>query len=278
MSLYNITIFGRDNRILVAKRLLENDGASVIHITSRDQLDSCTATKIIMLPVPYKDASGNIKGTNMTLADVSSKLDSNSFVILGKTDGEFAELAKQIGFKYCDLNMDLRFKKLNAIPTAEAALNIAMQYTPYTLYGHTALVCGYGCIAQCLTKLLLAFGVKVTVAARKHSDRIDAKYHGADAIDINDIKNVIKNINIVFNTCPAMVLPAGVIDNAKPDCVIIDLASRPGGCDLDYAKSKGLNAGIYLSLPDIYSPQTSGENLYRITTAVIDELITKEAE
>ena len=276
MSLYNITIIGRDNRILVAKKLLENDGASVIHITSRDQIDSVTQNGIITLPVPYKDASGNVKGTNISLADVASKLDKNSFVILGKADGDFLALSDQIGFKYCDLNMDLRFKKLNAIPTAEAALNIAMQYTPYTLYGHTALVCGYGCIAQCLAKLLLAFGAKVTVAARKHSDRIDAQYHGYNAIDICRISDNINDIDVVFNTCPAMVLPAEVIDRAKPSCVIIDLASRPGGCDLDYAKSKGLNAGIYLSLPDIYSPQTSGENLYRITTAVIDELTTKE--
>ena len=275
MSLYNITIIGRDNRILVAKKLLENDGASVIHITSKNQLEACANTNIIMLPIPYKDASGNIKGTNLSLSDDAPKLNSNSFVILGKTDGDFLALAKQIGFKYCDLNMDLRFKKLNAIPTAEAAINIAMQYTPYTLYGHTALVCGYGCIAQCLAKLLLAFGAKVTVAARKHSDRIDAQYHGCKAIDICRIADNISDIDIIFNTCPAMVLPAEVIDRAKQSCVIIDLASRPGGCDLDYAKSKGLNAGIYLSLPDIYSPHTSGENLYRITTAVIDELITK---
>lgn len=261
---------------MVAKRLLENDNTLVIHITSKDQLESLTPSNIIMLPVPYKDASGNIKGTNMSLSDIAPKLNSNSFVILGKVDGEFLALSNQIGFKFCDLNMDLRFKKLNAIPTAEAAINIAMQYTPYTLYGHTALVCGYGCIAECLTKLLLAFGAKVTVAARKHSDRIDAAYNGATAIDINDIKNAIHDIDIVFNTCPAMVVPAEVIDHAKQSCVIIDLASRPGGCDLDYAKSKGINAGLYLSLPDIYSPQTSGENLYRITTAVIDELNVKE--
>ncbi len=271
MKLSNIVMIGRDNRISVAKRLLENDGCCVCHITTKEELASTPIGSIIILPIPYRDASGKIKGSEIYLHDIAPYLARNHFVILGKADGEIESLSKQIGFEICDLNQDLRFKKLNAIPTAEAAVGIAMQNTLYTLNGHCALICGYGCIGKCIAKILPGFGCKVTVAARKHSDRIDAEYSGCRTVELEALGNEICNADIVFNTCPAQVLTADVLKNAKKACVIIDLASRPGGCDFEYAKQAGLNAGLYLSLPDVYSPQTSGENLYKLIAAVVKE-------
>lgn len=272
MNFDNITIIGRDNRISVAKTLLEKSGIHVFHITDRNMLCQSRLCDITVLPIPYKDATGKIKGSDISVLDISSMLCAENFIILGKADNEIKLLADRIKFNFCDINEDLRFKRLNAIPTAEAAINIAMQNTPYTLNKRNILICGYGCIAKYLAKISVSLGCNVTVAARKKSDRIDAEYFGCSAIKFDEIKDKAELWDIIFNTCPAPVLTKDVLAHVRHDCMIIDLASRPGGCDFEYARRENLNAGLYLSLPDIYSPQTSGENLYKTITDIISDL------
>lgn len=272
MNFNNITVIGRDNRISVAKKLLEENGIHVFHITDRNILAQSQLCDITVLPIPYKDASGKIKGSDISLHDIQSLLSSESFIILGKADNEIKSLADRIKFGFCDINEDLRFKKLNAIPTAEAAINIAMQNTPYTLNKRNILICGYGCIARYLAKISLSLGCNVTVAARKKSDRIDAEYYGCNAISFDNLKDTVGLQDIIFNTCPARILTKEVLAYVQSNCIIIDLASHPGGCDFEYAHLQNLNAGLYLSLPDIYSPQTSGENLYKMITDIIADL------
>lgn len=272
MTNRNITVIGHDNRTAIVHSMLIRDGFEVAKITQKEQLLHADLSDIIIFPIPYKDAAGKIKGTEVHLSDISSKLTNTSFVILGRADNAFTDLAARIGFKYIDINEDRRFKILNAVPTAEAAIAIAMERTDYTLFGSNAMVCGYGCIAKCLVKLLKAFGCNVTVAARKQADLYDAEYVGCNTVSIDNIANVITEQDIIFNTCPAPVLNADSLSKAKQKCIIIDLASRPGGCDFEFAKQAGIDAKLYLSLPDVYAPQTSGENMYKIILSIINEL------
>jgi len=59
---------------------------------------------------------------------------------------------------------------LNAVPTAEGALEIAMRELPVTLWGAKCLVAGFGRIGKYLARSLAALGAHVTVSARKPSD------------------------------------------------------------------------------------------------------------
>lgn len=44
----------------------------------------------------------------------------------------------------------------NAVPTAEGAIQLAMEETPITLYGSRCLVTGFGRVARALCRLLVA--------------------------------------------------------------------------------------------------------------------------
>lgn len=266
----NITVIGYDNRTAIVYDMLTNDGYNVTAVNRKEDSFSISPGDIIIFPIPYKDASGKIKGTELSLADISPKLNSTNLIILGKSDGAFADIASRIGFEYIDINEDKRFKILNAIPTAEAAVSIAMENTRYTMWGQHTLVCGYGCIAKCLVKLLKGFGCDVTVSARKQSDLYDAEYAGCRTVRIENVADVMSEQDIVFNTCPALVLDKYALEKAKKQCIIIDLASRPGGCDFDFAKKNKINAKLYLSLPDVYAPQSAGENMYKIISSIIE--------
>ena len=59
---------------------------------------------------------------------------------------------------------------LNAIPTAEGAIQIAMEEMPVTIHGSKAFVLGFGRVGETLAKMLNGIGAKTYVAARKHSD------------------------------------------------------------------------------------------------------------
>ena len=55
----------------------------------------------------------------------------------------------------------------HAVPTAEGAIQIAMEELPITLHGAKTLVIGYGRLGKLLSHRLSAMGAKVSVAARK---------------------------------------------------------------------------------------------------------------
>ncbi len=264
-----ITLIGHDNRTLILENLLIQNGYSVDRIINKESLSKASFYKTIILPIPYSDVSGKIKGTDFSLSDVACKLTPYNFLIFGKKDSAFLDIAQRIGFDYIDLNDDMCFKTLNAIPSAEAAIGIAAEQSKSTLFDSNIMVCGYGCIAKCLVKILNGYGANITVAARKKSDHAEAAYYGCKVTDFNNINNFISDCDIIFNTCPAMILNKDVLDHVKKSCIIVDLASHPGGCDFAYAEKIGLNAKLYLKLPDKYAPKSSGESLYKVISSII---------
>lgn len=264
-----ITVIGQDNRTSILYAMLVQNEYNVNRITDKKALASADLYTTVILPIPYTDISGKIKGTDFSFADLACKLTPSNVVILGKADSAFTDVAHRIGFEYTDLNEDIRFKTLNAIPSAEAAVNIASEQYNRTLYGSNVLICGYGCIGKCLAKILNGYGANVTVAARKASDLINAEYNGCKTVNLADIASYVHGCDIIFNTCPAPVLSENVLDNMPQECIIIDLASRPGGCDFEYAAKIGLNAKLCLQLPDKFAPQSSGENLFKVISSMI---------
>ena len=74
-------------------------------------------------------------------------------------DLNFYDYAKREDFAY-----------LNAVPTAEGAIQLAMEELPVTLAGAHCLVTGYGRVARALSELLVAMRANVTVAVRKCAD------------------------------------------------------------------------------------------------------------
>ena len=56
-----------------------------------------------------------------------------------------------------------------------------------------------------------------------------------------------------------MIFPRRVLAQLKPGCVLIDLASKPGGVDFEAAKELGVHAVQALSLPGKTAPRAAAE-------------------
>ena len=147
---------------------------------------------------------------------------------------------------------------LNAVPTAEGAVNLAMNERASTLWESRCLVTGFGRCAKALALLLKGFGARVTVAARKQGDLAFARTLGLQTIPLRQLQEVLPQQEIVFNTIPAPVLTRPLLEQLQPECLIIDLASRPGGVDFEAAGELGLKTIWALSLPGKVAPITAG--------------------
>lgn len=137
----------------------------------------------------------------------------------------------------------------NAVPTAEGAIQIAMEQLPCTLYGANVLVTGGGRIGMALASRLTGLGAKVYVCARRCETRAFAAMLGYAAYPMEMLETLTPKMQVVMNTVPKMVINEAVLEHLPEDVLIIDLASKPGGVDFAAAKSRGISVVWALSLP-----------------------------
>ena len=127
------------------------------------------------------------------------------------------------------------FAILNALPTAEGAIECAMREYEGTISGSKCLVTGFGRIGKILAHKLVLLGANVTVSARKPSDLAYVKALGYNALNTENLRTV-KRFDIAFNTIPRLIFDRELLMNTDTNTLIIDLASLPGGVDFDTAE------------------------------------------
>ncbi len=146
---------------------------------------------------------------------------------------------------------------LNAVPTAEGAVQLAMEELPITLADSRCLITGYGRIGRVLARILTGLNADVTVAARRCSDRAWAESQGCRAIDTGALPDGTA-YDVIFNTVPYKLFHASLLESLERHTLIIDLASRPGGVDFSAAAQLHLKTIWALSLPGRVAPKSAG--------------------
>lgn len=221
-----------------------------------------TATHII-LPVPAFDGQGNIRG-GPPRAELSPCLRPGVTVLGGKLGPCLAQVA-EAGAAAVDLLEDEILTAANAAVTAEGAIGLAMAHLPITLDGAPVLVAGWGRIGKLLSRKLRALGARVTVSARTPRDLAMLQALGF-ATEVTGQWWHLPDYRVIFNTVPAPVL---VDDAAGPRCLLIELASAPGGIvptgSRTLLKAQGL--------PGKTAPETAGQ---LVAEAILRHLAKRE--
>ena len=161
---------------------------------------------------------------------------------------------------------------LNAIPTAEGAIQIAMEELPITLHNARVLVIGFGRLGKALAPRLRALGARVWVSARRYEQRAAAEGMGLDSEGMERLADWLCSYDLVFNTVPAPVLGLEELAALKGGALVVDLASRPGGVDMDAAATLGVRVVWALSLPGKVAPVTSGRYIKDTVYHIMEEL------
>ena len=145
----------------------------------------------------------------------------------------------------------------NAVVTAEAVISIAVQKSLYSIERSKVLVCGFGRCGRALAARFKALGADVMVMARRKEVREAARQQGYEAVGFDEAAKACFNTRILINTVPAQVIDENIIRILLKDTLVIDIASKPGGCDFEAAKRYRINCVHALGLPGIYCPKTS---------------------
>ena len=190
----------------------------------------------------------------------------------GRVDDATQAMARDRGLVLHDYFAREELAVANAVPTAEGAIQIALEEMPVTLHGSRVLVIGYGRLGRALAPRLAGLGVKVSVAARKYADLAWAESFGFGTEHTGQLRPWLCGYDLVINTVPARVLGEAELAELRPDCLVIDLASKPGGVDLDAAARLGKKVVWALSLPGKVAPVTAGRAIRTAIYNILSEL------
>ena len=141
-----------------------------------------------------------------------------------------------------------------------------------------ALILGYGRIGKMLAHKLCGLQAQIYISARRLEDLAWIEAFGYSSVSYGELDAQLDKFDVIFNTVPSLLLDEGRLGKIRQDCVIIDLASNPGGIDFSAAKNLSRNVIWALSLPGKYAPMSAGKILARILKVIMEEEISnKEA-
>ena len=130
---------------------------------------------------------------------------------------------------------------------------------------------GYGRIGKILANRLRALGANVTVSARRQSDLAWIEAYGYRPIHTESISEEIDRYDLIFNTVPALVLDWSCLERAKSGCILLELASMPGGIDADAVKEYGLQLVVERGLPGIVAPESAAKYIRDAIYHILNE-------
>ena len=160
---------------------------------------------------------------------------------------------------------------INAACTAEGALAEAVRESPRAILESRCVVVGYGRIGRVLSRYLSALGAKVTVTARRPEHMAWIRTEGGRPWKTSRLKELLPEADFIFNTVPKRLIEGEVLERIRPDALVVDLASRPGGVDLDGAGKRGIKVIWALGLPGKVAPRMSGESIAEAVENIVLE-------
>jgi|LSQX01.3.fsa_nt_gb dipicolinate synthase subunit A len=288
MNNMKYTVIGGDLRNVKLAEAITSDGNQVNLFGFRDagfetilkEIDDLDGaiddSQIVIGPLPCTNDNETLNTPfhkeKILINEVFKKMKKSQLFIAGRISDKIAQLAKAYNVYTIDILEREEMAVLNSIPTAEGAIQIAMEELPITLNGSKILILGYGRLGKVLARMLSGIGADVYVEARKYSDIAWLKVYGINPIYINELDKYLSNMDVIFNTIPTRILNSNMLKIIEKNCLVIDLASKPGGVDFERAKMLGIKVIWALSLPGKVAPVTAANYMKHTIYNIIEEL------
>ena len=241
---------------------LEDGAVPAPGLTAEPGLSGVEQADCVVLPLPVSSGGGLLNAPLSRLSppitEVLAPLSPGQMLCGGRVDPVTAALAAERGLTIRDYFAREELAVANAVPTAEGAVQLAMEQMPVTIHGARVLITGFGRVGQAAARRFAALGARVSVAARRYEQLALAESEGYGAEQIGGLDGWLCGYDLVVNTVPAPVLGETELKDLRPDCLIIDLASKPGGVDRKAADRLGRQVIWALSLPGKVAPVTAG--------------------
>lgn len=283
-------IIGGDLRIIKLAEMLANEENEIYvyglekseDIKNKANIIQCNSIKkaiqnveIVIGPIPFS-SNGVTLNTPFSEKEITVREMMHAInakvLIAGGISPEVYGMANDEYIEIIDIMKREELAVLNTIATAEGTIQIAIENTNKILHGSEVLILGFGRIGKVLARKLAGLSVKVTCAARKDEDLAWIQAYGHKATNINTIGENLRQYDIIINTVPHMILNQERLQYLKDDCLLIDLASNPGGIDKKAVKDRKFKFVWALSLPGKVAPTTSAEFIKDTIYNIVKEI------
>ena len=284
-----ISIIGGDLRIIKLSEMLIEEGAQVysygLEKAEASDLNKCSTlqetvnnSEIILGPIPFssngKDINCPFGEKQISIREMLHYLNAK-ILIAGSIMPEVYNMANDEYIEIIDIMKREELAVLNTISTAEGTIEIAIANTNKIIHGSKVLILGFGRIGKVLARKLAGLSAKVTCAARKDEDLAWIRAYGHNETNINTLGENLGDFDIIINTVPHLILNKERLQYVKEDCLLIDLASNPGGIDKKETKARNLKLIWALALPGKVAPVTTAEFIKDTIYNILKEVYKK---
>lgn len=286
----NFTVVGGDLRIIKLAQMLANDGNKVYaygvekaeELKDNNNIVICEKlteaiknSEVIIGPIPFssngKDINSPFSNNIISIREFMHSINAK-ILIAGSITPEVYDMANDEYIEIIDIMKREELAVLNTISTAEGTIEIIIENTNKILHGSKILILGFGRTGKVLARKLSGLSAKVTCAARKDEDLAWIKAYGHMETNINTIGENLSQYDIIVNTVPHLILTEERLKYVREDCLLVDLASNPGGIDKRAAKNKNLKLIWALALPGKVAPITTAEFIKDTVYNILKEI------
>ena len=255
-----VAVLGGDGRQAHLAQLLRRDGWDTVTWGAEAEqavsLEQALEREILIFPLPM--CRGGALNLPVEEGTFPWERIGKESILLGGMAGELPRrLMADHGLTLVDYYEREELQIANAAITAEGAVQRMMEETDIALLGSRVLVVGYGRIGKLLAGLLRALGAQVTVSARSCADLAWAGALGIPAIRTGQLEGAVERFDVICNTVPASVLTGSLLTRTKADCLLLELASLPGGVDTQAAAALQRRLIRAPGLPGLVAPRSA---------------------
>jgi dipicolinate synthase subunit A len=226
--------------------------------------------EVALLPVPFSRDGVHLfapeSKEKILISDVLASVSEDALIFVGGANGiadhRITDYAKREDFAL-----------MNAVPTAEGALMLALQNGKITVDGMSVAVIGFGRVARAVSRLFSAAGAEITVFARREQARAEVHILGYTAKPLSALTEYAHEYRLLINTVPAKIFERDTLMRIRKDALLMELASAPFGVDFEEAEALGVRTLLASGLPGKYFPETAG---YAVAETVLNILREKE--
>ena len=276
-----IAVLGGDIRQVRLAQLLLAEGRTVLTWglekgggPNPAPLDQVTEAEVLILPLPaVRKGQLNLPLTDTVLTpdELWARLSANQLLLGGAVGDLSRELHDRRGLTLLDYADREDFLIDNGVLTAEGAIQRALEETESSLAQSRCLIIGGGRIGKLLCHRLHLLGAEVTAAARSAKDRAWAEAFGCRAVSLDALADAAEQADILFNTVPAVLLHREILEKLQPHALILDLASLPGGVDMEAAERLHRKVIWLPGLPGKTAPLSAAKAMLRSINDILKE-------
>jgi len=147
--------------------------------------------------------------------------------IVGGNQSEIvSKVLQKKGIKYINLLKDEAFAIKNAILTAEGVLYNIISCTDKSIFNNKIAVLGAGRVGKAICQFLNKLNLKINLFLFQKDDFDNAIYFCDKVKSATNLKEDIKDFDIIINTVPFEILTEEILKNISDEAVVLEIASK----------------------------------------------------